>query len=322
MKKSTKILLITATALIIAGATVFTCAMVTLGWDFTKLNTVKYETKIFEISEEFGALSADVDSGDIVFKEADDGKCKITCRQRESEPYSVTVNDGVLSISAKSTLKWYGYIGRLDFSSPSMTVYLPKKAYGDIKINGSTGDITLPDGFTFESIDANSDTGDVKCESDVTGRLKISLSTGDIDLRGLSAGEIELKTSTGNMSLRGVECAGDIKAEMSTGNFTAEGVNCESLISGGSTGNVTLKGVTARSSFDIKTSTGNVKFDGADAKTIKAKTSTGDITGTLLGEKIIFAETSTGKTDVPKSSSGGRCELKTSTGDIIISVKK
>ena len=49
-------------------------------------------------------------------------------------------------------------------------------------------------------------------------------------------------------------------------------------------------------------------------------TDTGDVKGTLLSDKIFFAETKTGRKDVPKTTAGGKCEIKTDTGDIIISV--
>ena len=49
--------------------------------------------------------------------------------------------------------------------------------------------------------------------------------------------------------------------------------------------------------------------------------STGDVTGTLLSDKIFFAETTTGDVSVPKLTSGGKCEISTTAGDIEISIK-
>ena len=50
-------------------------------------------------------------------------------------------------------------------------------------------------------------------------------------------------------------------------------------------------------------------------------TSTGDVNGTLLSEKIFITDTSTGRVSVPKTTSGGKCEITTSTGDINIGIK-
>ena len=69
-------------------------------------------------------------------------------------------------------------------------------------------------------------------------------------------------------------------------------------------------------------STGDITFDGCDGAEIFAESTTGDICGTLLTEKVFIASTSTGSIDVPKTVSGGRCELTTSTGDIEINILK
>lgn len=50
------------------------------------------------------------------------------------------------------------------------------------------------------------------------------------------------------------------------------------------------------------------------------QTDTGDITGTLLTEKVFAAKADTGDVDVPKTATGGKCEIITNTGDIQIKV--
>ena len=72
----------------------------------------------------------------------------------------------------------------------------------------------------------------------------------------------------------------------------------------------------ASEKLSIERTTGDVKLDRCDAAELWIKTDTGDITGTLLSDKIFFAETDTGRVDVPKSLIGGKCEVVTDTGDI------
>ena len=74
--------------------------------------------------------------------------------------------------------------------------------------------------------------------------------------------------------------------------------------------------------MDISLSTGDVNFNRSDALEIKVKVSTGDVTGNLLSPKIFYAETTTGKKDVPKTTVGGICEITTTTGDIIINMNE
>ena len=80
------------------------------------------------------------------------------------------------------------------------------------------------------------------------------------------------------------------------------------------------KGI-ASENFSVKRSTGNVKFNDCDAAEIYVKTDTGDVTGSLLSDKVFIANSDTGRIDVPKTVTGGRCEIDTDTGDIRITVK-
>ena len=64
-----------------------------------------------------------------------------------------------------------------------------------------------------------------------------------------------------------------------------------------------------------------MRFENSDAAQISVKTSTGDVTGTLLSEKVFITETSTGTIRVPKTITGGKCEITTSTGNIKIDIK-
>ena len=61
-------------------------------------------------------------------------------------------------------------------------------------------------------------------------------------------------------------------------------------------------------------------MDACDAAEIVVKTDTGDVTGTLLTEKVFMVKTDTGDVDVPRSVTGGACEITTDTGDIRVGI--
>ena len=165
-------------------------------------------------------------------------------------------------------------------------------------------------------------TGDVKALASAKKSLKIKASTGDITAENISCGgELSLEVSTGKISVSRLVCDGDIKITVSTGKTCLSDVTCNNLTSGGSTGDLHLKNTVATGKFDIERSTGDITLDGCDAEEISIETSTGDVTGTILSSKIFFTETSTGDVDVPKTTTGGMCEIITSTGDIEISIK-
>ena len=50
-------------------------------------------------------------------------------------------------------------------------------------------------------------------------------------------------------------------------------------------------------------------------------TDTGDVTGTFLSDKVFIYKTDTGDVDLPRTQSGGRCDITTDTGDIRISIR-
>ena len=98
-------------------------------------------------------------------------------------------------------------------------------------------------------------------------------------------------------------------------------IKCKNLTTDGSTGEIVLTNVIATGEFHINRSTGSVIFDGSDANEIFVDTSTGSVSGTLLTEKVFITDTSVGSVSVPKTITGGRCEINTSTGSIDIDIK-
>ena len=320
MKTKIKIWLIAAISLILIGCMLFGGAMAVLEWDIKKLSTTKYETNEYEIKEEYESISIDTRAADIVLVKSQDDKTSIVCYEQKNMHHSVKVNDKTLSIELIDTRKWYEHIG-FNFSTPKITVYLPASEYDALSIKASTGDIEIPSDFCFEDIEITQSTGDVTCYSSSSGNIKIKTSTGDIRIENVSAESLDLSVSTGDVTLLGASCGGDVEIKLSTGKARVENTKCNNFASNANTGKLFLKDVLAAQKMRIERSTGDVHFDACDAQSIYVKTSTGDVTGTLLSDKIFFTRTDTGDVDVPKTTSGGECEISTDTGDIKISIR-
>ena len=126
--------------------------------------------------------------------------------------------------------------------------------------------------------------------------------------------------TTADVWMQNVACAGDVYVKVSTGRTTLNGLTAKNFTSEGSTGDLSLENVRIGGAISIDRSTGDVTFNGSDAAEILVKTSTGDVTGTLLSEKVFKTESSTGDVSVPFCTSGGKCEITTSTGDIVIRI--
>lgn len=320
MCKKTKIWLILAALLVVIGLIMFAAVMTAYNWDFTKLSTVKYETNAYEVSGEFRNIIITSDTADIAFVTSEDKKCKVVCYEPENAKHSVVVEDGMLTIAEINGRKWYDYIG-ISIGTPKITVYLPDAAYDELTIKEHTGDVEIPADFRFEGIDVSTSTGDVKNYASASSSIRIKTSTGDIHVENSTTDTFDLSVSTGSITVSNVTCVGDTKINVSTGKTNITNTKCKNMMSSGKTGGISLKNVIAAEKLSIERSTGYVRFDSCDATDIFVEISTGDVTGTFLSEKIFIVETGTGSIDVPKSITGGRCEITTSTGDIRLDIR-
>lgn len=314
--------IIAAVMLVAVGTLLFAAAFIASGFDFSKLDTAKYETNTYTMSEDFESIEIRSDEADITFKPSKDAKTRVDCVEREKVKHDVFVENGTLKITVSDKRAWYDHLTLFSFKPQSVTVYLPSEQYAALAIATDTGDVSVPDLFSFGDAEITAGTGDVSFDASADGCLKIKTSTGDIGINGLYAATIDLSVSTGWIEVKNVNCKETLSVKVSTGKTVLTDVVCKALISNGSTGGITLKNVVAADDFNIERDTGDVRFENCDAGQIIVKTSTGDVTGTLRTEKVFITKTSTGDINVPDTVSGGRCEITTSTGDITIGLIK
>lgn len=276
----TKTWFIIAICLVLIGCGIFGGVMQMLNWDFTQLSTVKYETNCYQIQEAYQDISIVTDTANVEFAPSENQTTSVVCYEQKNLKHTVTVKDGTLAIELNDTRKWYEHIG-IHFGTPKITVYIPQ---GEL------------------------------------GALCVKASTGDICVENMAAGALDLSVSTGRITVTNVTCQGDTNIQVSTGKTVLTDLQCKNLISTGNTGSMVLKQVVAAEKFSIKRSTGHIRLEGCDAAELFLETDTGNIVGSLLTEKVFIAHTDTGKVDVPKTVTGGRCEIKTDTGDIKITI--
>ena len=320
MNKKTKAWLISASVLVALGLTVFAEVMAFCDWDFAKLGTVTYVTETYKADGGFDKISVGTETADIEFLPADDGNCTVVCSESENIKHSVSVKNGTLVIETADTRKWYEYIC-ISFVKPKVSVYLPDSEYASLSVETDTGDIAVAREFSFESIGISGDTSDVDCRAFAVGTVEIKVATGSTVIEGSSAERISLTSTTGDIRVNSTDVGGDIGIKTNTGNVNLTDTRCGDILAETDTGNITLKNVAA-GGISVGSDTGNIGFEDSDAENILAKTGTGNVTGTLLSEKVFVTKTSVGKVSVPRTVSGGKCEITTSTGDIRIDIRK
>ena len=319
MGKKTTIWLIAAVSLILIGCFMFAGVMSIMEWNFTGLSTERYITNDHLIQNSFTNISIQTDTADIVFVPSTDGFCNVVCYETDNAIHTVTVADGTLTIRQINEKKWYDYIG-INVKTPKLTVSLPSAEYTSLFIEESTGDIEIPDDFTFGNIRITCDTGSVKNYACASGVVQIHTGTGAIHVENVSTNGLDLSVSTGEVTVSDILCKGNFSINVSTGKASISDIRCKAFSSNGSTGDIILHNVSVKENASIQRSTGDVRLENFDAAEISIQTDTGNVVGTLLSEKNFITETSTGSVNVPNSVSGGTCRITTSTGNITIKI--
>ncbi len=312
--------IIVAVALAIIGAVLCVAAAASMEFDFHNLDTGKYETSTYEVKDSFHSISVSASVERIVLRPSEGAGCKVVCYEEEHMEHEVSVTGGTLTIKAVDRRQPTDHV-LFNFKEPVITLYLPERVYAALRIDTHTGDVELPADFLFDSITVNGNTSDVTCLASAKGGIDIALTTGDITMASVKAGKMDLKVTTGRIDAASVKCDGDVSIHANSGKTKLRDLTCGTLTSEGTTGDITLDHVDAAEAISITRGTGDVEFNASDAASIYVKTDTGDVTGSLRSEKVFITETHTGKVRVPTGIRGGRCEISTHTGDIIIEVR-
>lgn len=318
MKRSVKAACITASAITGVGLGLCFLGLLAGGLSFSSLFSQKFSTRTILVEQDFSNIRMETDISNVRFLLTDDEACTIVCQEDPNLPFSAAVEDGTLTIEEHDNRKWFHHIG-IHWRTPAVEVYLPKADYGALFSDGSTGDLQIPEGLSFESAQIETTTGDVNFCAQVAQQLSVHCDTGDISLSAIEANSLDLKTTTGDIRIQSLQVQDALRISTDTGDIQITDVTCQSLNAKSTTGEQTYKGVAAAGEARMESDTGNIELDGFDAATVSAETTTGDITGTILSEKIFLAQTVTGDVEVPRSTQGGTCELTSTTGDIEIS---
>lgn len=307
--------LITAGVLTVLGICLFGGALTMAKGDFSRFSTARYETNEYTVTEEYQSVRVTGNTAEVTFVPSADGKTAVHCFEDAKMRHAVSVEDDTLTVTVNDTRRWYEHIGFF-FRTPRITVYLPRGAYDALAVTTNTGKVTVPADFTFRTVGITGRTGDVNYAAPATGDVTLQTTTGHVEVQNVSVGGLSLAVSTGNVTVAGVACDGELAVQVSTGKTRLTDVTCETLTSTGDTGDLALENVIVRGRLTAKRDTGDVLLTRCDAAALSITTDTGDVKGSLLSAKIFFASTDTGRVDVPKTTTGGRCEITTDTGDI------
>lgn len=308
-------LIVVGSLLLVGGGTVFAIGVARAN------KNAKIVTKEYAV-EGYSNINIDLQTADLEFKVSTDGTRKVVCVEREKRYHTVNVENNTLVIKGFDSRKWYENIFRFDWKPMSITVYAPSEAYGDGVIKTDTGNIVIPSDYTFDKLNVQASTGNIKIKSNAVTSASVKASTGNVSLE-MKTKNLTVNTSTGDVDFNKVDVEEKVIINTSTGHIHLTETKARNMELKASTGNVKLANTIVEENMNIKTSTGDVRFDDSDANVlIEVKTSTGDVEGTLLTGKNFQLSTHTGYIKPVDSVTGlGTCKVSTDTGNIKLSVK-
>ena len=248
----------------------------------------------------FGALNIHVSTGDLSLS-------NLTC-----DSVALTVSTGDISVS---NFKVSG-----DFYADSST---GEKTFHNVSCNNatitaSTGDLFLSNIQASGDVSVESSTGDQKYDNLTCNNATMISSTGDKTISTLTAfGNLTIQSGSGENSFNNIVC-NELKVTTSTGRQTYADVSCGATELRADTGKIHMTNLVSSALLNITTDTGDILFDNCDAASMKIKADTGDVKGTFRTPKVIYADTDTGRVNIPHSAEGGLCEITTDTGSINI----
>lgn len=276
MRTAKKNAILIAVILIVVGFFISLGGLFAMGFDFNKMNTLDFVTNTYTLDGGFSNISIKGAECDVRFLLSEDDSCRVVCKEGDKISHSIAVKDNILEIERIDNRKWYECVG-IYWGRMEIVVYLPQTEYESIYIKSVSGDIAIPKDFSFAEAEIYNTSGDVKFLAAVKNDLSV-------------------KTVSGNIELTNIECQ----------NATAASTS----------GEIAFSKVIAQGKMHIKSVSGDVDLLKCDADSLWIKTTSGDVSGTLLTEKKFITDTVSGDIDVPKSTSGGKCEIKTTSGDI------
>lgn len=283
MKKSKKVAITVSVMLIVLGVCLCIVSCMVMDFDFESMNTVNYTTETYFVNETFNSIFVENSACDVHLIASEDNTCKVVCTETDFISHTVNVENGTLKISEKQSGKKHYFNVSFYNGKTEMLIYLPKSEYDSLYVLCQSGDADAAKGFTFLKAEIITESGDIRFLSDVENDLVLETDSGYIQISDINCENAELKTASGEISLTSLTAKDSIKAESDSA---------------------------------------DIKLDGCDAKTFLIESSSGNVRGTLLSDKIFITETDCGYVSVPKTTSGGVCEIKTDSGDIAISIEK
>lgn len=246
---------------------------------------------------------------------------KVALPREEYKSLTVETVSGHVSINVR-----YTFSEDVTLTSTSGTIGTAAAIGGHLDLRSTSGDLYAM-GF-LNTVTARSTSGKVSLggktvDGDCTATTaELKTTSGEIRVRTVTLDSLTAQTGSGDIHVESVTVTEATDLETTSGEIALLYTACGTLTAETGSGSIDLTDTTVTGHIQAETTSGDIRFARADAATLSLKTTSGSVKGSLLTPKIFYTDTTSGSVDVPRSTEGGLCEIKTTSGDIRITVQE
>lgn len=311
-------------ALLLAACALFVTGMALEDWDFTALNTARYQTRTqtftgiedIDISYPFADIAVKTDEA--AEEIALSYPVRVDRDGNELVYTQLTAEGGLLRLTAEEKPAWNFGIS-IQVSAPQLVLTLPAQAFGDIAIGSDAGKIAV-EGVTCGNLLLSADLGDIEAKDVSCTQLTATASAGAVAVYGGECESAQLTADLGEVRAEDVQC-GTLTCTSQLGSAHIERLQCDRLSVDVKTGDIELEEAGAQS-IELSVELGDIDLRQVDAQELDLAAEMGSIEGTLAGTEkdyTIGVTANMGSSNIADRFGGTRTLVAaTEMGDITI----
>lgn len=233
------------------------------------------------VEEPFSNITVDAQTCNVNLVPSSDGTCQVEYPTDDQLECSVSVQQDTLHVVFRDHRSWDSDVS-FSLVPMDITLYLPQSQYEQLKLDSVSGDITVPENFSFSKAQVGTTSGKLQFYAGVSGDLALETVSGDLEVTHVEPKSLSLTSTSGSMDASYV-------AVMET--------------------------------WDIDSVSGEVTLTDCDAQALVIRTISGDVKASLRTDKTFSTQTVSGDVDVPSGTSGSSCKVSTVSGDITCTIQ-
>ncbi len=258
------------------------------------------------------ALELECGAAEVKLLPAGDGICRVRCVESATQKYKVWQNEETLHVERTGRWSFFSVTRKENY----VHVYLPEREYESLWVKSSSGGVSVPEDFCFRTAIISASSGGVGFAADVTDELNIQTSSGGVAVAAASPKELFIHASSGGVALAGMQ-PGSVTLRLSSGGLRLSDIQCGGDLSAeSSSGSIRFTDVIADGTMTLECTSGSIKLEDCDAAELRIQCVSGSVSGHLLTPKVYSASSTSGTVRVPAGSSGGICNVNTTSGSI------